>query len=658
MKKFTYAAKLLFISLFFSGIQSVEAQCTASFTYTLGPNGMVIFTGSASPTNSTTSYFWYFLGSSNVVGPNSTSASATYSANGTYSVTFGISTTAPTCSINTTQTISVNNITTTPCSANYTYVTGSNGSVNFISTSTGTVAGTIYNWNFGDGSTGTGITPAHTYTSNGNKYVCLTITNSVSPFCTNTKCDSVLITNVPTSTTLCNANFSYQTGANGSVNFVSTSTGTTGSSYYGWNFGSSGSGAGIAPTYTFSSNGTYPVCLTMVSNTAAPNSCSNTMCYSVVISNVTASTSPCNANFNYTIGSNGSVNFASTSTGTTAGTIYSWNFVGLSLGSGLTPTYVYTSNGTKTVCLTISNATNNCTSSFCNTFVISNVTSSTTPCNANFTSVLGANGSANFASTSTGTLAGTIYYWNFGDGSTGTGLTPAHTYTANGPKVICLTITNSVTAFCTSTKCDSVLITNVSGSVTPCAPTVVYTLTKDTTTALTWYSYPSYPSNITNATWYWGDGTYTTSLYPTHTYSAAGTYSTCVTVSVSCGTVTATYCYVAGIFRSSETNDMITVNIRQSFATGIKNQTLVSDLINIYPNPNNGEFVLEVNSNGKGLKENTILIYNIMGEKVFEKHILANSKQIIDVSSLSNGTYLINVSSEAGIVHKKIVIQK
>jgi PKD repeat protein len=544
------------------------------------------------------------------------------------------------------------------CQASYNYSIGPNGSVSFVSTSTGTIPGTIYTWNFAGSSSASGATTTNTYSTNGYKVVCLTITNSVSAWCSSTKCDSVLITGFTTTASPCNANFSYVTGPNGSVNFVSTSSGTTASSVYAWTFGGTGTGTGIAPAHTFTSNGTYQVCLTMTSSSLVPNSCLNSICYSVVISNVTPSTTPCNANFSSVLGANGSVSFASTSTGTTAGTNYSWNFGGSSTGSGSNPTHVYTSNGAKAVCLTITNSVTSCSSTFCDTVYITNVTPSTTPCNADFTSVLGANGSVNFASTSTGTIAGTIYSWNFGDATTGTGITPVHTYTSNGSKVVCLTITNSVTAFCTSTKCYTVVISSVGGSVTPCSPSVVYTLTKDTTMALTWYSYPTYPSNITNATWTWGDGSTTTGLYPTHTYSAAGTYSTCVTVSVSCGTITATYCYVAGIFRSSETNDMITVNIKQATPTGIKNQTKAEDLINIYPNPNNGEFVLELDKSGKELKENTVQIYNIMGEKVFETKMSASTKQSIDVSTLANGTYLINVTSDSGSYHKKIVIQK
>jgi len=76
--------------------------------------------------------------------------------------------------------------------ANFGYTTGSNGSVAFTDSSTG--APLTYSWNFGDGSSNsTATNPNHSYTANGTYYVCLTVTNTSG---TNTKCDSVHITNI------------------------------------------------------------------------------------------------------------------------------------------------------------------------------------------------------------------------------------------------------------------------------------------------------------------------------------------------------------------------------------------------------------------------------------------------------------------------------
>lgn len=76
--------------------------------------------------------------------------------------------------------------------ANFSFTTGTSGSASFIDSSTGSP--TTYSWNFGDGSaTSPTHSPTHTYSANGTYYVCLTVTNVSG---SNTKCDSVHITNI------------------------------------------------------------------------------------------------------------------------------------------------------------------------------------------------------------------------------------------------------------------------------------------------------------------------------------------------------------------------------------------------------------------------------------------------------------------------------
>lgn len=57
------------------------------------------------------------------------------------------------------------------------------------------------------------------------------------------------------------------------------------------------------------------------------------------------------------------------------------------------------------------------------------------------------------STTGTGNLT---YTWNFGDGNTGTGSALSHTYSGNGPYVLCLTIAD--TSGCTAVHCDTISI--------------------------------------------------------------------------------------------------------------------------------------------------------------------------------------------------------
>ncbi len=362
----------------------------------------------------------------------------------------------------------------------------------------------------------------------------------------------------------------------------------------------------------------------------------------------------CNASFTYTTGANGSVSFNNTSTGTGPNTYYYWNF-GAGWTTGQNATYTFPTNGVKNVCLTIIDSTSNCNSTSCDSVLITTATGTTSTCNANFVYTTGANGLVTFSSTSSilnPALAS--LHWTFGDGHSSYGSNTSNTYTTNGTYLVCLTVSDSLNS-CYDVKCDTVVISN-SSSI--CNPSVVYFLSKDSTMSLTWNAYPFYPSNITNATWYWGDGSSTTGLYPSHTYSAAGTYSTCVTVSVSCGTITASYCYVASIFRSSENNDMISLNVKSASPTGINKLMQAKLNLSIQPNPSNGEIILELSGDDLKASENTVQIYNLLGDKVAETQVASNTKQALDLSNLANGTYLVKVNTGNGYVTKKISVQK
>jgi PKD repeat protein len=112
--------------------------------------------------------------------------------------------------------------------------------------------------------------------------VCLTVSDSVGG-CSNTFCDTVIISNATTSTCNVTANFSYTTGASGLVGFNNTSTGTGSFTTYSWNFGNGTSSNATNPFATYASNGIYNVCLTVSDSIGG---CSNTFCDTVIISSV------------------------------------------------------------------------------------------------------------------------------------------------------------------------------------------------------------------------------------------------------------------------------------------------------------------------------------------------------------------------------------
>lgn len=71
----------------------------------------------------------------------------------------------------------------------------------------------------------------------------------------------------------------------------------------------------------------------------------------------------------------------------------------------------------------------------------------------------------------------------------------------------------------------------------------------------------------------------------------------------------------------------------------------------IYPNPNKGQFTIELNNTAT---ESTIEIYDLMGKKVWSK-ISPENKLEIDISNQPKGIYLVKVVNETKVTVQKIV---
>jgi hypothetical protein len=183
------------------------------------------------------------------------------------------------------------------------------------------------------------------------------------------------------------------------------------------------------------------------------------------------------------------------------------------------------------------------------------------------------------------------------------------------------------------------------------APSVNYVLQKDNSTANTWDALPNYSASINHATWYWGDGSSTTGLYPSHTYAAPGLYKISVSAFTSCGD-SASYFLTDSIYRlayNSINSQMVYVNVLKQ-AAGI-NQLRAQNLeIQIYPNPGNGNFTIETNSTEK----QNLQVFDITGKPVLNQTI--SGKANIDMGTLADGLYNISIFGTAGSVNKRLMI--
>jgi len=89
-----------------------------------------------------------------------------------------------------------------------------------------------------------------------------------------------------------------------------------------------------------------------------------------------------------------------------------------------------------------------------------------------------------------------------------------------------------------------------------------------------------------------------------------------------------------------------------SGTTSLKNNTENSSF-SIYPNPNNGNFIIEQNTN----ETNLLQVFDLMGKLVFSE-VIKTSKVIIDAGNLNEGVYIVSVSTNERKINKRLVITK
>ena len=99
-----------------------------------------------------------------------------------------------------------------------------------------------------------------------------------------------------------------------------------------------------------------------------------------------------------------------------------------------------------------------------------------------------------------------------------------------------------------------------------------------------------------------------------------------------------------------------TFNIQVESYVGIVNQ-LAGLEINLYPNPNNGRFVIE--SDMFELKDVVLEIFNEKGQLIWNRKIKDETGTLhesVDLSDTANGLYLLRIRNKSGMINKRFVI--
>jgi PKD repeat protein len=316
----------------------VVAAITASATGGTAPL-TVNFSGTGS--TGASSYSWNF--GDGTTGSSST-ASHTFSTVGTFTVTLtatGVAgnTNSATTRITTTAPQVVAKITTSTTSGLAPLAVSFSGA-----SSTGASS---YAWTFGDGTTASGSTASHTFSTAGTFTVTLKATGATGA--TSSATTTVTVTSPPL---IAKIGASAASGyAPLAISFSSNgSTGLIGS--YAWTFGDGATGAGATASHTYSTAGTFTTKLTVTGTSGATSSATTTITVSALpplVANIKATpisgTVPLTVNFSGT-GSTGLIGS------------YAWTFGDGATGAGATTSHIYTKTGTYTTKLVLTGTYN------------------------------------------------------------------------------------------------------------------------------------------------------------------------------------------------------------------------------------------------------------------------------------------------------------
>jgi chitodextrinase len=323
-------------------VANAGADQTAQTLVSLTFNG----SGSSDPDGTIASYSWSFGdGSAAATG---VSVTHSYAHAGTYTVTLTVTDNLGATGTDT----AVATISDRPPVANAgpDQTSSTLISLTFSGSGSSDPDGTItsYSWNFGDGSAlASGVGVNHTYMTAGTYTVTLTVTDNNGATATDTAIATIVnrppVANAgpdqtaPSLTTL-TFNGSGSSDADGTI--VS----------YSWNFGDgSATASGVSVTHAFAHAGLYTVVLTVIDNNGASTN-------DTAAANITDVPPVANAGPDQSAQAGIALSFNGSGSSDADGTItaYSWNFGdGSATASGVTASHTYSTAGTYSVTLTV-----------------------------------------------------------------------------------------------------------------------------------------------------------------------------------------------------------------------------------------------------------------------------------------------------------------
>ena len=299
-----------------------------------------------------------------------------------------------------------------------------------------------------------------------------------------------------------------------------------------WDFGDgTPSGNGAAPTHTYNQPGDYTVKITADDSHGGVTSVSASA--HVVQANRAPTANP-GGSYTGIAGQAVSFNGGGSTDPDQDLLIYSWDFGDGSQpkGSGVSPTHTYSVDGTFVVSLTVDDSHGG-THTLATQAAIARAVPVNHPPTANaggpytgtINQAIAFTGAASTDPDATDTLT---YSWDFGDGATGTGVTPPHPYTTAKLYTVTLTVSDGHDASDTTTITVAVAAPNRTPTANPGGP---YAGEANVAVVVDGTASNDPDGDALAYSWDFGDSSSkSTDPKPSHIYSQAGTYTISLTV--------------------------------------------------------------------------------------------------------------------------------
>ena len=417
-----------------------------------------------------------------------------------------------------------------PVAANQPPVADANGpysgTVNVPLTLDGTASsdpdGTIvsYDWDFGDGNTGSGETPTHTYNADGNFSVTLTVTDDAGDTGTDSSTATIGLGNQPP---VADANGPYSGTVGDAITFDGTGSNDQDGSIasYSWDFGDGSTGSGPSPTHAYAAAGMFNVTLTVTDDNGATDSAAST---AEIVAQPVNQPPVSDPNGPYSGTAGVAITLDGTGSSDPDGTIvaYDWDFGDGSTGSGETPTHTYNADGNFTVTLTVTDVAGDSDSATTTASIGAVNQPPVSDPNGPYSGTVGV--AITLDGTGSSDPDGTIvaYDWDFGDGSTGSGETPTHTYNADGNFTVTLMVTDDGGDSDSATTTAGIGAGNLPPVADPNGP---YSGTVGVQVAFDGSASNDPDGTVVSYSWDFGDGTTGSGPTPSHSYDAEATYN-------------------------------------------------------------------------------------------------------------------------------------